>query len=71
MDDALLFWILAAGAVTASVLVIGQRNPMRSVLLLIVSFIALSDDQQRSQHRDSREEPEHQRPHHHPFTMTM
>ncbi len=40
--DALLFWILAAGAVTASVLVIGQRNPMRSVLLLIVSFAALS-----------------------------
>jgi NADH-quinone oxidoreductase subunit J len=40
--DALLFWILAAAAVTASVLVIGQRNPMRSVLLLIVSFMALS-----------------------------
>ena len=40
--DALLFWVLAAGAVTASVLVIGQRNPMRSVLLLILSFIALS-----------------------------
>jgi len=40
--DALLFWILAAGAVTASVLVIGQRNPMRSVLLLIVSFVALA-----------------------------
>ena len=40
--DALLFWILAAGAVTASVLVIGQRNPMYSVLLLIVSFAALS-----------------------------
>jgi NADH-quinone oxidoreductase subunit J len=40
--DALLFWVLAAGAVTSSVLVIGQRNPMRSVLLLIVSFAALS-----------------------------
>jgi NADH-quinone oxidoreductase subunit J len=40
--DAMLFWILAAGAVTASVLVIGQRNPMYSVLLLIVSFAALS-----------------------------
>jgi len=40
--DAILFWILAAGAVTASVLVIGQRNPMRSVLLLILSFGALS-----------------------------
>ena len=40
--DALMFWLLAAGAVTASVLVIGQRNPMYSVLLLIVSFAALS-----------------------------
>jgi NADH-quinone oxidoreductase subunit J len=40
--DALLFWILALAAVTASVLVIGQRNPMYSVLLLIVSFAALS-----------------------------
>ena len=40
--DAILFWILAAGAVIASVLVIGQRNPMYSVLLLIVSFMALS-----------------------------
>jgi NADH-quinone oxidoreductase subunit J len=40
--DALLFWILAAGAVIASLLVIGQRNPMYSVLLLIVSFGALS-----------------------------
>ena len=40
--DAMLFWILAAGAVIASVLVVGQRNPMYSVLLLIVSFGALS-----------------------------
>jgi NADH-quinone oxidoreductase subunit J len=40
--DAVLFWILAVGAVTASVMVIGQRNPMRSVLLLIVSFLALA-----------------------------
>ena len=40
--DAILFWIFGAGAVTASVLVIGQRNPMRSVLLLIVSFMALA-----------------------------
>jgi NADH-quinone oxidoreductase subunit J len=40
--DAILFWVLAAAAVTASVLVIGQRNPMYSVLLLIVSFAALS-----------------------------
>jgi NADH-quinone oxidoreductase subunit J len=40
--SALLFWVLAAGMVTASLLVIGQRNPMYSVLLLIVSFGALS-----------------------------
>jgi NADH-quinone oxidoreductase subunit J len=39
---ALLFWIFAAVAVIASLLVIGQRNPMYSVLLLIVSFGALS-----------------------------
>jgi NADH-quinone oxidoreductase subunit J len=40
--DALFFWIFAAGTVLASLLVIGQRNPMYSVLLLIVSFGALS-----------------------------
>jgi NADH-quinone oxidoreductase subunit J len=40
--DALYFWILAAVAVGASVLVVGQRNPMYSVLLLIASFAALS-----------------------------
>jgi NADH-quinone oxidoreductase subunit J len=40
--DALLFWILAAMAVGASVLVVGQRNPMYSVLLLIASFAALA-----------------------------
>jgi NADH-quinone oxidoreductase subunit J len=39
---ALLFWIMAAVAVVASLLVIGQRNPMYSVLLLITSFGALS-----------------------------
>jgi NADH-quinone oxidoreductase subunit J len=39
---ALFFWVLAAVMVMASVLVIGQRNPMYSVLLLIVSFCALS-----------------------------
>jgi NADH-quinone oxidoreductase subunit J len=37
-----MFWALAAVAVIASLLVIGQRNPMYSVLLLIVSFGALS-----------------------------
>ena len=40
--DALLFWIFAAVTVVASLLVVGQRNPMYSVLLLIVSFGALS-----------------------------
>ena len=40
--DAMLFWVLATIAVTASLLVIAQRNPMYSVLLLIVSFAALS-----------------------------
>jgi NADH-quinone oxidoreductase subunit J len=40
--DALLFWLFGAGAIVASLLVIGQRNPMYSVLLLIVSFAALS-----------------------------
>jgi NADH-quinone oxidoreductase subunit J len=40
--DALFFWILAATTVVASVLVVGQRNPMYSVMLLIVSFCALS-----------------------------
>jgi len=40
--DALFFWVFALVAVVASVLVVGQRNPMYSVLLLIVSFCALS-----------------------------
>jgi NADH-quinone oxidoreductase subunit J len=39
---ALFFWIFAAVSVVASLLVVGQRNPMYSVLLLIVSFGALS-----------------------------
>jgi NADH-quinone oxidoreductase subunit J len=40
--DALVFWVLAAAAVVASILVVGQRNPMYSVLLLIASFGALA-----------------------------
>jgi NADH-quinone oxidoreductase subunit J len=40
--EAWVFWGLASMAVAASVLVIGQRNPMYSVLLLIVSFMALA-----------------------------
>jgi NADH-quinone oxidoreductase subunit J len=40
--DAFFFWIFALVAIVASLLVIGQRNPMYSVLLLIVSFGALA-----------------------------
>ena len=36
------FYALAALAVVSSLLVIGQRNPIYSVLLLIASFGALS-----------------------------
>jgi len=42
MSDVLLFYLLGAVAVVASLLVIGQRNPIYSVLLLIASFGALS-----------------------------
>jgi NADH-quinone oxidoreductase subunit J len=40
--DAVLFYLFGALAVGASLLVIGQRNPIYSVLLLIASFAALS-----------------------------
>jgi NADH-quinone oxidoreductase subunit J len=40
--SALFFWILATVAVAASLLVVFQRSPMYSVLLLILSFGALS-----------------------------
>jgi NADH-quinone oxidoreductase subunit J len=40
--DAVVFYLFAALAVGASLLVIGQRNPIYSVLLLIASFAALS-----------------------------
>jgi NADH-quinone oxidoreductase subunit J len=40
--DAVGFYVFAALAVGASLLVIGQRNPIYSVLLLIASFAALS-----------------------------
>src|SRR3954447_24500261 len=36
------FYAFATVAIVASLLVIGQRNPMHSVMLLIVSFGALS-----------------------------
>jgi NADH-quinone oxidoreductase subunit J len=42
MPESLLFYVLSGLAVAASALVIGQRNPMYSVLLLIVSFAALA-----------------------------
>jgi NADH-quinone oxidoreductase subunit J len=42
MSDTLLFYLFAAVAIGASLLVIGQRNPMYSILLLIVSLGALS-----------------------------
>ena len=37
-----LFYLFASIAIVASLLVIGQRNPIHSVLLLIASFGALS-----------------------------
>ena len=40
--DALIFWGLAVVMVAASLIVVGQRNPMYSVLSLILSFGALS-----------------------------
>jgi NADH-quinone oxidoreductase subunit J len=40
--ESVFFWAFATVAVAASLLVIGQRSPMHSVMLLIVSFCALS-----------------------------
>jgi NADH-quinone oxidoreductase subunit J len=40
--EVIAFYIFAAIAVLASLLVVGQRNPMYSVMLLIVSFGALA-----------------------------
>ena len=42
MPETLIFYLLSALAIGASALVIGQRNPMYSVLLLIASFGALA-----------------------------
>ena len=42
MPETVVFYLLAGLAVVASALVIGQRNPMYSVLLLIASFGALA-----------------------------
>ena len=40
--EAIAFYIFAGLAIISSLLVVGQRNPMYSVMLLIVSFGALS-----------------------------
>src|SRR5262245_3591776 len=42
MPETFVFYAFSAVAIGASTLVIGQRNPMYSVLLLIASFGALS-----------------------------
>ncbi|HLG58202.1 MAG TPA: NADH-quinone oxidoreductase subunit J [Vicinamibacterales bacterium] len=42
MSETLIFYALAGLAIVASALVIGQRNPMYSVMLLIASFGALA-----------------------------
>jgi NADH-quinone oxidoreductase subunit J len=42
MPETLVFYALAGLAIGASALVIGQRNPMYSVMLLIASFGALA-----------------------------
>src|SRR6187431_488456 len=42
MPETIIFYAFSALAIGASLLVIGQRNPMYSVLLLIASFGALS-----------------------------
>ena len=42
MADFIAFWIFAVLAVVASLGVVGQRNPMHSVMLLITSFGALA-----------------------------
>ncbi len=40
--DLVLFYLLAIAAVAASVFVVGQRNPIYSIMGLIGSFVALS-----------------------------
>jgi NADH-quinone oxidoreductase subunit J len=42
MPETILFYVLSTLAIGSSALVIGQRNPMYSVMLLIASFGALS-----------------------------
>jgi NADH-quinone oxidoreductase subunit J len=40
--ERIVFYLFAALAILASIGVVAQRNPMHSVLLLIVSFAGLS-----------------------------
>ena len=42
MPETLLFYLFSGIAIIASLLVIGQRNPMYSIMLLIASFGALA-----------------------------
>src|SRR5687767_15878084 len=42
MSETIIFYLLSGLAIGASGLVIGQRNPMYSVMLLIASFGALA-----------------------------
>ena len=42
MPETLLFYLLSGVAVISSALVIGQRNPMYSVMMLIGSFLGLA-----------------------------
>src|ERR671918_1808011 len=42
MPESLLFYLLSGLAIGASALVVGQRNPMYSVMMLIASFGALA-----------------------------
>ena len=42
MPETLLFYLLSGVAVLSSALVIGQRNPMYSVMMLIASFAGLA-----------------------------
>jgi NADH-quinone oxidoreductase subunit J len=42
MGETLLFYVFSAAAIVTSAMVIGQRNPMYSVLLLVASFGMMS-----------------------------
>src|SRR6185503_10762034 len=42
MFETTIFYLFSSVAIVASVLVIGQRNPMYSIMMLIASFGALS-----------------------------